>query len=76
VIIGGIPQHFALRLEDKTGRFNLAFDASRIDAMQRFSISQSGTRCGGVIDDQEESSRLQCIEKSPVERRDIGWTQK
>src|ERR1700722_12947348 len=72
VIIAGISKRIDLRFEYESCRFNLTFHSLGIDTMQGFSIAQSGAGFGHMVDDQQHSARLQCIEKRGIERGDIS----
>ena len=48
VIIVRISKRVVLRFEDESSRFNLIFHADRINAMQCFSVPQSGTGFGHI----------------------------
>lgn len=76
MIIAWISKRVALRFENESCGFNLTFQALGIDAMQGFSIAQSGAGIGRMVDDQEHASRFQCIEKRGIERGHIRRPEK
>src|SRR5713226_8260581 len=71
VIIVGISKRVVLRFENESSRFNLIFHADRINAMQCFSVPQSGTGFGHMIDYEKSPARLQGIEERSVKRRNV-----
>jgi hypothetical protein len=76
VIIVGIAKRIALRLEHEPCSFDFFLHADRIDAMQCLGIPQTGAEFSHVIDDQENTSRFQGVEKGLIQRAQVGWSHK
>ena len=76
MIVVRITKRITLRFEHEPGCFDLTFHTDRVNSMQRFGIPKSGASFGDMIDDQEKSPGLQCIEDSLVEGGNVWRPQK
>src|SRR3984957_426413 len=72
VVIGSIGEPIILRLEHEARRLDFLPQRHWVNPVQRFGVAQARTRGRGVVDDGENSARLECFEKRRVQHLEVG----
>jgi len=72
VVVILVSQHVALGFENESGSLDLSAQPDRVYAMQSFSIPQARPGFSNMVDDEQYSTRFQCVKKCPVKRCDVG----